>query len=64
MFKVFPPQTETLSEQAEILHDENTSVMWYSTKKSGIFTVRISLASVMKMAPFHNFNQFRKKWIS
>ena len=35
-----PPQRETLSECANMLHDEITGVVWYCAKNSGFFTVQ------------------------
>ena len=59
-----PPHNETLSEWAiNILHDEITSIVWFSTKNSVIFSVQIFFNSDEKGA-IHNFNHLRKRCIS
>ena len=40
-----PPQTETLLEWANILHDEITGDVWYCDTNSGIFTGQIIFTS-------------------
>ena len=54
----------TLSEWADILHDENTGVVWYSAKNSGNFTIQIFHQSdenrlffkFWQKCAFHDFN--------